>query len=444
MRRLRPTRPSHHLFLLRGVESYLVPIKDSSPTPRNHDVHIFTTPDLVDWCYKPRVDIAPRSDHRPVSVELKKPEKTKKNTKIWRLNTSHLQDPNFNKQMEEIVAQEDRSEIHSISWDRTKTRIRKTGITFGIQASKDRNLLADTRIHRLKQLESEIPPTDSAENVAWLEEYLLLKEEVSSTMIHRLDGRRIRARARWTEMGERSNRYFYRCMRARAPLKTIESVLDQNGNQLTEPQQIQERMREYYASLFQAGETDETAQDTLLSFWKARITPETRDILEAPLTLQEVTDAINDAPLNKAPGPDGISYEFYKSHTNKVAPKLLALFNDCWSGGNVPEDFRESHIVMLPKKGDLSHLANWRPLSLSNCDMKLLTRVMTARMQKACAEVVDEQQTGFIKDRSIFNNLHTVNLTVLWSTASKTHTNTKELLCYSTNAKLTTGWIGDT
>ena len=51
---------------------------------------------------------------------------------------------------------------------------------------------------------------------------------------------------------------------------------------------------------------------------------------------EEVNNIINLLPNNKAPGSDGLTYEFYKGIKEKIIPILTRLFNFCLETGNIP------------------------------------------------------------------------------------------------------------
>lgn len=48
---------------------------------------------------------------------------------------------------------------------------------------------------------------------------------------------------------------------------------------------------------------------------------------EAPLSIEEVEQAINGLNKNKSPGSDGLLSEFYVAFKEQIAPLLLQLFN---------------------------------------------------------------------------------------------------------------------
>jgi len=60
---------------------------------------------------------------------------------------------------------------------------------------------------------------------------------------------------------------------------------------------------------------------------------------------------------------------------------------------------------LLHKKGSTTEAKNYRPISLVNADVKILTRVLAARLQPCAHLLVNSDQTGLIKGRSITNNI---------------------------------------
>ncbi|KAG2203643.1 hypothetical protein INT47_011737 [Mucor saturninus] len=61
-------------------------------------------------------------------------------------------------------------------------------------------------------------------------------------------------------------------------------------------------------------------------------------------------------------------------------------------------------MCLLPKKGDLSLLQNWRTISLTNCDPKIFTRIINSRMILAADHIINVHQTGFMRGRFIGDN----------------------------------------
>ena len=107
-----------------------------------------------------------------------------------------------------------------------------------------------------------------------------------------------------------------------------------------------------------------------------------------------------------APGSDGLSYSVYKKLWSIVGPFILAAWDYSCIVGHMPPSHKEYIIVLLPKEGkDASDIKNWRPLTLSNCDAKIITKLLTIRMSKVLDEVIDINQSAYISGRSVSDNL---------------------------------------
>jgi hypothetical protein len=58
-------------------------------------------------------------------------------------------------------------------------------------------------------------------------------------------------------------------------------------------------------------------------------------------------------------------------------------------------------MVLIPKKPGAVEVDAFRPICLQNCSLKILSKILTSRLQKEIPNIIDIRQTGFIKGRSI-------------------------------------------
>jgi hypothetical protein len=126
--------------------------------------------------------------------------------------------------------------------------------------------------------------------------------------------------------------------------------------------------------------------------------------LGAPFTWHEIERAINNAPSSRSPGPDGFTNEFYKFYKTEMKDELMELLQSLYDRSIRLDGFNLASIALLPKKEHASQITDYRPVSLQHSVPKLIAKVLANRLQPKMKQLVDEMQSGFIKDRSIVEN----------------------------------------
>ena len=115
----------------------------------------------------------------------------------------------------------------------------------------------------------------------------------------------------WLEEGERPSRYFFNLQRIKAQRSHISSVYDLNGTEVSSQEEIKKAHVDFYSRLFSEEPVDAALQDDLLSSLPRQLSPNQASSREGQMTLDEMTFALKRMNSNKAPGPDGLSVEFY-------------------------------------------------------------------------------------------------------------------------------------
>jgi hypothetical protein len=126
--------------------------------------------------------------------------------------------------------------------------------------------------------------------------------------------------------------------------------------------------------------------------------------LDAPFTWQEIEKAINNAPSGRSPGPDGFTNEFFRFYKAEMKDELLELFQSLYTKEIKLDGLNLASIALLPKKEDATQITEYRPISLQHSIPKLIAKVLANRLQPKMMQLVDEMQSGFIKNRSIVEN----------------------------------------
>ena len=97
-------------------------------------------------------------------------------------------------------------------------------------------------------------------------------------------------------------------------------------------------------------------------------------LIDKPVTLLEIYDALLCMKADKVPDIDGLSSNFYKTFWNIVGQDLLFVLLECIGDGMLPLSCKISVIALLPKSCDTGLLKNWQPISLLCIDLRIFSK----------------------------------------------------------------------
>ena len=124
-------------------------------------------------------------------------------------------------------------------------------------------------------------------------------------------------------------------------------------------------------------------------------------------TEDEVHFFLSCLDTSKATGPDGISAIMLKSTASSITPSVTSLLNLSLRTGRVPEEWKRSSVVPIPKKSPATTPNSYRPISLLSIVSKVLERhVHTLIMEHLHNQhPLSESQWGFQPGKSTVSAL---------------------------------------
>uniref|UniRef100_A0A453KZA0 Reverse transcriptase domain-containing protein n=1 Tax=Aegilops tauschii subsp. strangulata TaxID=200361 RepID=A0A453KZA0_AEGTS len=108
---------------------------------------------------------------------------------------------------------------------------------------------------------------------------------------------------------------------------------------------------------------------------------------------------------NKAPGPDNIPIEFFQHCWEVVKGEVILLFD--WFHDNKLHVQRLNYgiITLLPKVVGANKIQQFRPICFLRCIYKLITKVLTIRLEPFVDTLFSRHQNAFIKKRDIMDGI---------------------------------------
>jgi hypothetical protein len=110
-------------------------------------------------------------------------------------------------------------------------------------------------------------------------------------------------------------------------------------------------------------------------------------------------------PKGKVPGIDGLPVEFFTAFWEDLKASFSALVQSSFNSEILPETMRTSIITLIFKKKSRDDICNYRPISLLCSDYKIIAKALAERMKSVLSSVVHKDQTGFLKNRYIGENI---------------------------------------
>ena len=202
----------------------------------------------------------------------------------------------------------------------------------------------------------------------------------------------------WKDLSEelkvdftRNKKLIYKLSNSfRKPVNRNKTIVDDNGEVINEPEEINNKWTEYFTNLLnvpQAGPEDEEDEIEVV------IDPE--DVV----TMAEMKDALKTMSNGKASGIDELPIELFKEASENIRTYLLDIINQSLLEGIGPEDWGKQTICPFFKKGDPTKCENYRGISLINHAAKLYERILERRARIIIEPQLGEWQHGFRSNR---------------------------------------------
>ena len=105
----------------------------------------------------------------------------------------------------------------------------------------------------------------------------------------------------------------------------------------------------------------------------------------------------------------GIPKEFYLAFFYYLGDDLVNCLNRNFEMGELTPSQRQAIITLIAKPGkDKRHLKSWRPISLSNVDVKLLSLILASRIKNVLPKLINSEQSAFVKNLYIGESIRQI------------------------------------
>jgi hypothetical protein len=167
-------------------------------------------------------------------------------------------------------------------------------------------------------------------------------------------------------------------------------VKDENGDLLADSHNILNRRKNYFAQILNVHNVSDVIQ----------IEVHLAEPLVPGPSIIEVEIANAKMKKYKLPGCYDIPAELIQVGGEMLLSVIHKLINSVWNKEELPDQWKESIIVPVHKKGDKTDCSNYRGILLLSTSCKVLTNILLSRLSLYIDEIIGDHQHGFRCNRS--------------------------------------------
>ncbi|XP_074320555.1 uncharacterized protein LOC141657277 [Silene latifolia] len=185
---------------------------------------------------------------------------------------------------------------------------------------------------------------------ACAQELILLKKARTEYIMQK-------SKEKWMDEGDSNTAFFHASIKHKRMRNMVYQVKNKNGVLCTHQEDIQSAYEDYYGDLLGSSKTVE---------------PISVDI--APVTDEEIKNALFSIPGTKAPGLDGYSSQFFKDTWTIIGKDFIAPVKSVFTSGKLLKACNATVLTMVPKVEVPEHITQFRPIACCNTIYKCVAK----------------------------------------------------------------------
>ena len=210
-------------------------------------------------------------------------------------------------------------------------------------------------------------------------------------------------------MKEKSTRYFLN-LKKRNHVKKYIRKLCVNGKITTDRHCILKEQERYYTEPYKSSINSSNIGEKISSFLNDLNTPqlseEPKKSCEGLISPEECSELLDSFRSNKSPGNDGIPDEFYRKFWPLISESFFRSANGCFEKGEMSCSQKQAVINLIEKRSYSPRKLGAN--TLVHIDTKIMSKVIAARVKKVLPRIIHYNQTGYVKDRFIGEEIRSI------------------------------------
>ncbi|GKD51812.1 RNA-directed DNA polymerase, eukaryota [Tanacetum coccineum] len=224
-----------------------------------------------------------------------------------------------------------------------------------------------------------------------------------------------KAKVKWSIEGDENSRYFHGLINKKRSLLNIRGIMV-DGSWIDNPNRVKKEFYNHFSNRF--GIPD-IRRATIQMNYPNTLSLDQQIELESDVSNEEIKRAVWECGTDKAPGPDGFTFGFYRRFWNLIENDVYDAVKYFFTYGVIPKGCNSSFIALIPKIPDANMVKDYRPISLIKSLYKIIAKILANRLVSVLGDIVNEVQSAFIADRQILDGPFILNEVMHWCTVKK-------------------------
>nr|GEU35632.1 RNA-directed DNA polymerase, eukaryota, reverse transcriptase zinc-binding domain protein [Tanacetum cinerariifolium] len=149
------------------------------------------------------------------------------------------------------------------------------------------------------------------------------------------------------------------------------------------------------------------------------LSQEDRQFIEREVSIDEIKKAVWDCGTDKAPGPDGFTFGFYRRYWDLIHGEVTNAVRYFFTHCDIPHGCNSSFITLIPKNQNAKLGKDFRPISLIGSFYKIIAKILANRLVSVIKGLINEVQSAFIAKRQILDGPFILNEVIQWCKLKK-------------------------
>ncbi|GJZ21486.1 putative RNA-directed DNA polymerase, eukaryota, reverse transcriptase zinc-binding domain protein [Tanacetum coccineum] len=219
-----------------------------------------------------------------------------------------------------------------------------------------------------------------------------------------------KAKVKWAIEGVENTSFFHSSLKKKRRQCAIKGILH-NGVWIDDPGEVKSEFYNHFCNRFSCTDgTHPTVGDVPFN----QISVEQCEFLERDVSNEEIKKAVWDSGGDRAPGPDGFTFMFFKTFWEVIQNDVVQFVQEFFQSACFPKGCNSSFIALIPKVEDAKLVSDFRPISLIGFQYKIIGKLLANRLSMVIGNCVSFEQSTFIKGRNVLDGPLVLNECMAW------------------------------